>query len=119
MLVRYLNGGTIGTGKLGIDGSIDSEIEACDQDDDSHSDNYTENDRGKRADVSKSLSGRHKGLKKTAEESTTKKVTQQHLPLATTIWSPPPPISFRIEQQQQHRVIHGPGGEHLKFKVLL
>lgn len=114
MLVRYLNGGTIETGKTGIDGSIDSGIEACDQDDDSHSDNSTENGREKCADnVSKPFGGRHKISKKTTGESISKKVTQQHLPPVTTTWSPPSPISFRIEQQQQHRVTHGPGGEHL------
>lgn len=113
MLVRYLNGGTIEAGKTTIDGSIDSGIEACDQDDDSHSDNSTENDREKCADnVSKCSGGRYKISKKTGE-STSKKVTQQHLPPVTTTWSPPSPISFRIEQQQQHRVTHGPGGEHL------
>lgn len=118
LLVRYFNGGTVGTG-LNTDSSSDSGLEMSDRDGDNGSNNGTDEDEDKSNDVvSAKTIGRLKGVAAATVDpliktTITNQQQPQHLPPSqSTTWSPPPPISFRTELlQQQHRVTHGPGGE--------
>lgn len=111
--MRYFNGGTTGAGGLSTDSSNNSEIEETDQDDDKISNKSKENVSN---DVSTASSNRLKRSVSTGDSFTKPDIHHQHQtlppPPLSISWSPPPPISFRTEQQQQHRVTHGPGGEY-------
>lgn len=109
LLVRYFNGGTVGTGGMGSDS--DNGIDATDLDGDNGSSLGTDDDEGNGDDnISTASSSLLKGSI-SGDSSKKTNITKQPLPPSTKSWSPPPPISFRSEQQQQHKVTHGPGGK--------
>lgn len=111
LLVRYFNGGTATTGLIGPDSSGDSGIDESvkNSEKDDNEDNCDD-------DISTTSTSRLKtsNTEESSNKTPSTNLHQHHLPIPRSMsWSPPPPISFRSDQQlqQQHRVTHGPGGE--------